>query len=570
MRLQPGAPKQYGGSNRTIIKQAYEMLVSERTDMDREPIGTHGHAGQSVRTGRGQPDDRETHRHPRNRRAVQGRSPRITGWTLRVAKVDLPLEFVRDLPRTEANIAAFLVDEVGKPAPMAQVQAAIKKLQTAQFIRNTEEGWKLQTRPGEELGHGTQDPLWTPNPVNGTRLPGNVLREIFGEPALKTYRYKDFRNFRIGVTPRGHDRLAMMAISPLRSASPTTTTICPSKLKEVREESRQKPTRTTSTGCFALDPDIDADGGPASCVSRKMVEKYDQMRAQNQITAEEATCLQDEKNAVLIIEPGLRDKFTEAMEKGHWHVPGCRRDACVASARAWARSSRSSTATSCPTSIRSWRWGARPLKGDEAERLPESRRPQGPATGVLCWRARAWAWSPRKARSTCPTPLPMSPRKCWTTSSAQHGYGNKETRTGKALEKRFGGIGYGWDRDMLRLVLAVLFRAGSIEVSHGGEKFDALPATHGAAPPFMNNNTFKSVAVHAGQADRPEDPDPGGRELRRPDRRNGGRGQERHRRGPEAVRRRGDEARAAHRGPGQGPPVAGPGTDSRNTGSRWQ
>jgi len=33
LRLQPGAPKQYGGSNRTIIKQAYEMLVSERTDM---------------------------------------------------------------------------------------------------------------------------------------------------------------------------------------------------------------------------------------------------------------------------------------------------------------------------------------------------------------------------------------------------------------------------------------------------------------------------------------------------------------------------------------------------------
>ena len=39
IRLQPGAPRHYGGSNRTIIKQAYEMLVSDRTAMAKKPIG---------------------------------------------------------------------------------------------------------------------------------------------------------------------------------------------------------------------------------------------------------------------------------------------------------------------------------------------------------------------------------------------------------------------------------------------------------------------------------------------------------------------------------------------------
>ena len=33
IRLQPGAPRHYGGSNRTIIKQAYEMLVSRTHGM---------------------------------------------------------------------------------------------------------------------------------------------------------------------------------------------------------------------------------------------------------------------------------------------------------------------------------------------------------------------------------------------------------------------------------------------------------------------------------------------------------------------------------------------------------
>ena len=39
IRLQTGAPRHYGGSNRTIIKQAYEMLVSDRTAFAKKPIG---------------------------------------------------------------------------------------------------------------------------------------------------------------------------------------------------------------------------------------------------------------------------------------------------------------------------------------------------------------------------------------------------------------------------------------------------------------------------------------------------------------------------------------------------
>jgi hypothetical protein len=74
----------------------------------------------------------------------------------------------------------------------------------------------------------------------------------------------------------------------------------------------------------------------------------------------------------------------------------------------------------------------------------------------------------------------------------EHGYGMKETRTGKALAKKFGGIGYGWDRDMLRLVLAVLFRSGSIEITHAGEKFDSYQDPRSRTP-LVNNTAFKSA-----------------------------------------------------------------------------
>ena len=40
IRRQPGATRHIGGSNRTIIKQTYEMLVSERTNLANKPVGT--------------------------------------------------------------------------------------------------------------------------------------------------------------------------------------------------------------------------------------------------------------------------------------------------------------------------------------------------------------------------------------------------------------------------------------------------------------------------------------------------------------------------------------------------
>ena len=144
IRLQPGAPRHYGGSNRTIIKQAYEMLVSDRTAFAKKPVGAlvtldkvfelvEGNLSNEKRTDINQiaerfKNDSEDH-----------------GWALRAAKAICLLEFIRDLPRTEANLAAVLVDEVGKAAPVSEVQSAVKRLNTAQFIRSTEEGWKLQT-----------------------------------------------------------------------------------------------------------------------------------------------------------------------------------------------------------------------------------------------------------------------------------------------------------------------------------------------------------------------------------------------------------------------------------------
>src|SRR5262249_22484147 len=73
----------------------------------------------------------------------------------------------------------------------------------------------------------------------------------------------------------------------------------------------------------------------------------------------------------------------------------------------------------------------------------------------------------------------------------EHSYGNKDSRMGKSLERHFGGAPYGWERDMLRMILATLFRAGEIEVTHQGNRYHNYqdPASR---TPFTSNPAFRA------------------------------------------------------------------------------
>src|SRR5262249_6134977 len=74
---------------------------------------------------------------------------------------------------------------------------------------------------------------------------------------------------------------------------------------------------------------------------------------------------------------------------------------------------------------------------------------------------------------------------------SEHSYGNKDTRMGKALERRFTGIGYGWTLEMVQLVLATLFRANEVDITCQGTRYASYldPASR---IPFTRIPTFRS------------------------------------------------------------------------------
>lgn len=485
IRLQPGASRHLGGSNRTLIKQAYEMLVSERTALAKAPIGTLVTLDRVYELVEGNlSHERRADIHKIGEQFKS--DPETPNWALRVAKVICLLEFVRDLPRTEANIAAFLVDQVGGAAPVSQVRAALKKLHEAQFIRETEDGWKLQT--AQEKNWETQKKAHDPRPRDRHEIVRGTLHKIFIEPSLRTYRYKDCRTFRVGIrvdgTPVGDEGDITLSLAVAEEEADL-----PDRISEIRDESRQKTHENDLYWAFSLTPEID-DLVAQLYASKKMVETYDLLCVQKKATHEETICLQDEKNAVANLESRLHAKLTEALQKGRGMFRGVERDSA-------------SLGKTLTEIIRRWldqvvpdlypklEMGSRPLRGDEPELFLKasdfSALPQ-----VFYAGERGLALVIKEGAKYIPNPAADVAKEVRDYLVSQSDYGNLDACLGKALEQRFNRPPYGWERDMLRLVLAVLFRAGAIEVSFSGQKFDSFTDPH-SREPFVNNAKFKSA-----------------------------------------------------------------------------
>ncbi len=483
IRLQPGAPRHYGGSNRTIIKQAYEMLVSDRTAFAKKPIGALVTLDKVFELVEGNlSNEKRTDIHQIAERFKD--DPEDQGWALRVAKAICLLEFIRDLPRTEANLAAVLVDEVGKATPLSEVQAAVKRLDAAKFIRNTEEGWKLQT---------AQEKNWTnersghldPKPRERNELTRTALQQIFDEPEFKTFRYQN-RSFRIGISIDG--TTIDDGELPLTLCVSDDTDELTKRIEEIRTESQQKSHENDLYWLFCLTPEIDELVAQLHA-SRKMVDKYNQLSAQQKISPDEATCLQDEKNSKNGYENRLRDKLTEAMERGTGMFRGVQKDAS-ALGKGLSEILKKLFGQVVPDLYPKLEMGSRPLKGDEAEQVLKAADLKA-LPKVFYEGDQGLGMVVKDGSKLVINTKAEVVKEVLDYLKSEHSYGNKDSRMGKALEKRFGGTPYGWERDMLRLILATLFRAGEIEVTHQGNRYHNYqdPASR---TPLTNNPAFRS------------------------------------------------------------------------------
>jgi hypothetical protein len=143
MWRQPNAARYLDSNNRSIIRQSFEMLRSEQTRLADQPIGVLVSIDKIYELVEGNApwEKRKDILDIRQRFDDDKDYP---GMASRVAKTICLMEFAAtDLPRTTKNIAALLVQRVTEAPPTLAVAAILDRLKGAQYVRQTEHGWKL-------------------------------------------------------------------------------------------------------------------------------------------------------------------------------------------------------------------------------------------------------------------------------------------------------------------------------------------------------------------------------------------------------------------------------------------
>jgi hypothetical protein len=483
IRSQRGAMKHLGGSNRTIIKQAYEMLVSNRTAMKDREVGVLVTLDKVFELVEGNLSSEKQKDISDIARTFEPETNDV-GMVVKVAKAICLLELVRDLPRTEANLAACLIEMVGDPAPLEAVKRALERLYEAKFIRNTDEGWKLQT--AQEKNWETERRAISPKPRDRNELLRDSLKDIFGDAKLQTYKYAGLKNFRVGLTvdsnPVSDGNIPIVIIT---AADDQDFQI---KLSETCDESRQNSHSNDLYWTFALTAEIDALIANLFS-SRQMINRYEQMRSQNRITSDESACLEDEKGERSRVESRLREKLSEALQQGAGLFRGVEKRGADLG-RSLSEIFKGLFDYAVPMLYEKLRMGVRSLKGSEAEEVLKAANLNA-LSDVFYGSDKGLNLVIKEGAKYVPNPNADIAKEILNYMQSEHSYGNKIT--GKQLDDRFSGIGYGWDRDILRLVLAVLLRAGKIEVTYQGRRFRGhLDAQ--CRVPFTNNNAFKAAS----------------------------------------------------------------------------
>lgn len=195
LRTQGGASKHVGGANRTIIKLAQQLLINPAVNLADRPVGdlvrldqvydlVEGNIGSEVR-------------------AKIAAIPKLVEHPLAqpVAKVICLLQYVKSVHRSAENIAAALHGQVGGDSQLASVKEALRALEAAHQIRHGDDGYRIPT-PAEDDWERLRNGI-NPKPGDSHRLYQEVL-SAFWQPQ-PSYTLFETKTFKAGLAIHGRE-----------------------------------------------------------------------------------------------------------------------------------------------------------------------------------------------------------------------------------------------------------------------------------------------------------------------------------------------------------------------------
>lgn len=195
LRTQGGASKHVGGANRTIIKLAQQLLINPAVNLADRPVGdlvrldqvydlVEGNIGSEVR-------------------AKIAAIPKLVEHPLAqpVAKVICLLQYVKSVHRSAENIAAALHGQVGGESQLASVKEALRALEAAHQVRHGDDGYRIPT-PAEDDWERLRNGI-DPKPGDSHRLYQEVL-SAFWQPQ-PSYTLFETKTFKAGLAIHGRE-----------------------------------------------------------------------------------------------------------------------------------------------------------------------------------------------------------------------------------------------------------------------------------------------------------------------------------------------------------------------------
>lgn len=466
LRTQGGASKHVGGANRTIIKLAQQLLIHPDVALDNHPIGalaTIDHiydlvSGNIASEIRGKVDSIATDvPHPRAQS---------------VAKAICLLQYVRSIHRTAENIASTLHSSVGGDSVLSDVKAALNALMQAHKVRLGSDGYRIPS-PAEDDWERQRASL-SPKPGDVSRLHSEAVTALWQPQPSHTL--LDVKNFKAGL--QINSRSVSVGDIPVELTLAEAGGEFTERTKEMRIRS-QAETRSLFW-VAAIDQAIDRETVEAYRSKEILARKERGARTKDQtaLVAEEKRRLSRHQNE-------LRRLLRQALLAGSIFFRGNDRspgdkvsDITKAASDALSKA--------LPEVFERFEEGAARVSKQDLDELLGTENLHG-LTRVFSLLSLVRDQGGKPVFCTDSGPLAEVLARIANRTS----YG--ETASGRYLSDEFAKAPFGWEFDLIRLLVASLLRAGKIDATSKGQAIETALSLE-AKTTFSNNNLFRQAS----------------------------------------------------------------------------
>lgn len=469
LRTQGGVSKHVGGANRTIIKLAQQILIHPDVALGEQELGHLVRLDQIY--------DLVASNISGEIRAKIKQIPDQVDDPLAqsVAKVICLLQFVKSVHRTAENIAAALHPSVDAPSQLESVKSALAALEQAQLVREGEDGYRIPT-PAEDDWERQRSGT-SPKPADVKRLHREIVTGFWKPQPSHTFH--DVKPFKAGLMIDGRDEEKGDITFHLSFGDEGE------QYTAMVEDMRTRSQKDDSTIFWVVPLNDAIDRATVELFrSRDMLSR----KSRDARTVDETALVSEERSRERRFQSDLQRLLRQAVLGGTAYFRGNDRSPS-GSVNDVAKAAGSILGDVLPDVFTRFDEGA--VKGTEASKGLEALLKASDLQGLPVVFTTLSVLDLQDGK-TIIDPAAPALHELYGKIEHDSDLGNKAT--GRSLSDHFGREPFGWDFDVVRLLVGCLLAADKVQIRSGATDIDNRRAP-GAREALTNNNTFRSASV---------------------------------------------------------------------------